>query len=257
MICIRERRDNFEAKKIIISLLVVCLIIPMVSYASNNETIISEQTKKELSLHVNGHYIKNDPEIKYFIKQNRTFVQLRGLSEELGYKVDYDEKTKDIKISLDDNKKTILLNLNSDIIRSGKINTKMDVKPILKNNRIFIPIRFCVEILGEKIEWENESNSVYIGERLRDIERENLILALKKAYPQEIKSEMNDYTILRIHEDKNYIYKDVDIEMRDSDSKEITAYQLAVGLSKDDKQSIKIFERNFFTTGDKLVPIED
>ena len=83
-------------------------------------------------------------------------------------------------------------------------------------------------------------------------EIKELIAALKKAYPQEMKSEMNDYIILKTHEDKDYVYKDVDVEMINKDGKEVTAYQLAIGLSKNDMKTIKVFERNFFTTGDKL-----
>lgn len=240
-------------KRILLSLLLITFVTaPIVSYAGSNDAVGREQPKEELSLYVNGHLVKNDSEIKYFIKQNRTFIQLRALSEELGYKVDYDKKTKDIRVSSIDNKKTVLFNLNSDSICSGNANIKMDVKPILIKDRTFIPIRFCVEALGEKIEWENESKSVFIGERLKDYEIEKLIAILKKAYPQDMKSVMNDYTILRTHEDKDYIYKDVDVEMINKDSKEKTAYQLAIGLSKNDMKTIKIFERIFFTTGDKL-----
>ena len=47
-----------------------------------------------------------------------------------------------------------------------------------------------------------------------------------------MKSEMNDYIILKTHEDKDYVYKDVDVEMINKDGKEVTAYQLAIGLSK-------------------------
>lgn len=233
-------------------LLIVFSIIPIVSYANNIDTIGNMQTKKELNLYVNGHCVKNDSEVKYFIKGNRSFIQLRYLSEELGYKVDYDKKAKDIKISSNDNTKTVLFNLNNDVITFGKVNIKMDVKPILIADRTFIPVRFCVEALGEKIEWEKESNSVFIGERLKDNEIEKLITVLKKVFPQDNKSEINDYIILGIHEDKNYRYKDVDVEMINSDSKETTAYQLAIGLSKNDMKTIKIFTRDFFTTGDRL-----
>lgn len=242
-----------QINKLLFSLLLIAfLITPIASYAISNDIVGSAQPRKELGLYVNGHLVKNDSEKKYFIKQDRTFIQLRGLSEELGYKVDYNEKTKDIKISSNENKKVVLLNVNSDTVQSGEMDIKMDVKPILIKDRTYIPIRFCVEALGKKIEWENESNSVFVGERLNANEIKELIAALKKAYPQEMKSEMNDYIILKTHEDKDYVYKDVDVEMINKDGKEVTAYQLAIGLSKNDMKTIKVFERNFFTTGDKL-----
>lgn len=240
-------------KQVLFSFLIIgFLIIPMDSYASSADSVDSEQTKEKLSLYVNGFLLKNESKNKYFIEQDRTFIQLRGLGEELGYKVDYDKKTKDIKISSNESKKTVLFNVKSDFIQTGKENIKMDVKPILMNDCTYIPIRFCVEALGEKIEWDDESNSVFIGERLNSNEIEKLIAILKKVYPQEMKSEMNGYKILKTHEDKDYIYKDVDVEMINKDSKEATAYQLAIGLSKKDKKTIKVFERSFFTTGDKL-----
>ena len=83
------------------------LITPIASYAISNDIVGSAQPRKELGLYVNGHLVKMILKKKYFIKQDRTFIQLRGLSEELGYKVDYNEKTKDIKISSNENKKVV------------------------------------------------------------------------------------------------------------------------------------------------------
>ncbi len=239
-------------KRMLSLILIAFLTVPFISYASSNDPLGRVRPKEELSLYVNGHFVKNDSDIKYFIKQNRTFIHLRSLEEELGYNVDYDQKTKDITIRSKDNKKTVLFHLNKDTISAGNVTIKMDVKPILLKDRTFVPIRFFVEVLGEKIEWENESKSVFIGERLKEHEIEKMIAILKKTWPQENKSVMNDYTIVRIHEEKNYIYKDVDVEMIDRDSQEKTAYQLAIGLSKSDMQTIKIFVRDFFTTGEQL-----
>ena len=84
-----------QINKLLFSLLLIAfLITPIASYAISNDIVGSAQPRKELGLYVNGHLVKNDSEKKYFIKQDRTFIQLRGLSEELGYKVDYNEKTK-------------------------------------------------------------------------------------------------------------------------------------------------------------------
>lgn len=39
----------------------------------------------------------------------------------------------------------------------------MDVTPKIVNNRTYVPVRVVSELMGEKVEWDNKSNTVVVG----------------------------------------------------------------------------------------------
>jgi len=84
------------------------------------------------------------------LKNNRTMVPLRVISENLGAQVQW----KDSKITLSKNQSTIILNLNSQtVIKNGKTE-HLDGTPYLKNNRTYVPIRFIAETFGSQVDYK-------------------------------------------------------------------------------------------------------
>ncbi|MFJ7186950.1 copper amine oxidase N-terminal domain-containing protein [Lysinibacillus xylanilyticus] len=89
-------------------------------------------------------------------KNNRTMVPLRVISENLGATVNW----KDSKVILTNNKMQITLQPNSNtVIKNGKTEL-LDVKPYLKNNRLFVPIRFIAETFGCQVNYQNSTVTV-------------------------------------------------------------------------------------------------
>ncbi|MBG9453918.1 hypothetical protein ABE61_07420 [Lysinibacillus sphaericus] len=89
-------------------------------------------------------------------KNNRTMVPLRVISENLGATVNW----KDSKVTLTNNKMQITLQPNSNtVIKNGKTEL-LDVKPYLKNNRLFVPIRFIAETFGCQVNYQNSTVTV-------------------------------------------------------------------------------------------------
>ncbi|KMY30712.1 hypothetical protein ACZ11_15100 [Lysinibacillus xylanilyticus] len=90
------------------------------------------------------------------VKNNRTMVPLRVISENLGATVNW----KDSKVTLTNNKMQITLQPNSNtVIKNGKTEL-LDVKPYLKNNRLFVPIRFIAETFGCQVNYQNSTVTV-------------------------------------------------------------------------------------------------
>ncbi|MFJ6268153.1 copper amine oxidase N-terminal domain-containing protein [Lysinibacillus xylanilyticus] len=86
-------------------------------------------------------------------KNNRTMVPLRVISENLGATVNWT----DSKVTLTNNKMQITLQPNSNtVIKNGKIEL-LDVKPYLKNSRLFVPIRFIAETFGCQVNYQNST----------------------------------------------------------------------------------------------------
>lgn len=98
-------------------------------------------------------------ESPYLDSNNRTMIPLRTITEELGHNVEWIQDIKTIAIDNniyisipDDNIHTIIEDGDIFIKSSGKRIT-MDTVAQVKNNKTYVPIRFIVEALGHKLEY--------------------------------------------------------------------------------------------------------
>ena len=124
-----------------------------------NLLFVGVMAKSDVNLFIDGKLQDGD----VIIKDSRTFVPLRFISENLGYKVEYFDETKDIKISNDTD--VVELKVNSkDFSKNGEA-SEMDVKTFLSNNYTFVPLRFISEAFGKEVGWDEPSRSVYIGNK--------------------------------------------------------------------------------------------
>ncbi len=124
-----------------------------------NLLFVGVMAKSDVNLFIDGKLQDGD----VIIKESRTFVPLRFISENLGYKVEYFDETKDIKISNDTD--VVELKVNSkDFSKNGEA-SEMDVKTFLRNNYTFVPLRFISEAFGKEVGWDEPSRSVYIGNK--------------------------------------------------------------------------------------------
>lgn len=90
------------------------------------------------------------------IKNNRTMVPLRVISENLGAQVQW----KDSQITLSTNQSTVILTLNSQtVIKNGQAEP-LDATPYLKNNRTYVPIRFIAETFGSQVDYKQSTVNI-------------------------------------------------------------------------------------------------
>lgn len=100
---------------------------------------------------VGGSTIKNDT--APVIKNNRTLVPIRFISEALGGSVSWDDATKTVIISIDG--KMIAMTI-------GRVLDAYGVAPEIINDRTYVPIRFIADELGVEIEWNGETQEIII-----------------------------------------------------------------------------------------------
>ena len=93
------------------------------------------------------------------LKDDRTFIPIRFLSEALGLYVEYLPKTKEIVIGNDFLKMQVG---NMVYIVDGEQKT-MDVVPFIQNSRTYVPLRFIMEAFGFDVEWLQSSKTVTIS----------------------------------------------------------------------------------------------
>lgn len=90
-----------------------------------------------------------------FVEYDRTFVPIRVVSENLGYKVDWNQDKK--LVTINGNKKVELVVGQTSAKVQGKkvaIDSTGKVASVLKNNRTYVPLRFVSEQMGAKVDYK-------------------------------------------------------------------------------------------------------
>ena len=113
-------------------------------------TIIEFTIGNNLSI-LNGEVKAND--VSPQIIENRTMVPLRYIAENLGVDIKWDNTTKTIEMSLEDQVLTM---------RIGEEIEGYDAKPILYENRTLVPLRYIAEELGAHVLWIPSEKAIEI-----------------------------------------------------------------------------------------------
>ena len=100
---------------------------------------------------VNEKTITND--VAPVIRNDRTLVPIRVVTETLGGKVDWNDATKEVTLNIDG--KEIKMTI-------GVILEKYGVAPMIINDRTYVPIRFVADELGAEVQWNEETKTVTI-----------------------------------------------------------------------------------------------
>jgi hypothetical protein len=95
-----------------------------------------------------------------YIKDERTMVPLRYLSEELGAVVTYYEDTE--KISIKNNKTELILTVGEKEYTNDGLWKSMDVAAEVIDGRTFVPVRFVSEALDKAVHWVEEDQMAII-----------------------------------------------------------------------------------------------
>lgn len=134
---------------------------------SNNQVTQSTEVKntntltvkQEVSVLVNGRPLQSD--VPSFINgDDRTMVTLRAIAEALGAKVDWDEATQTITITLGDKVVKLVIGQNSYTVNGQEHST--DTAPAVTNGRTVVPARVIGEALGAKVGWNPETSTVNV-----------------------------------------------------------------------------------------------
>ena len=94
------------------------------------------------------------------IISGRTMIPIASVVEALGGTVTWDGETKKVTLNARNNIVEMWLG-KTDIMINGKM-TKMDVAPVSKNGRTFVPVKFAAENLNCKVDWINSTREVVI-----------------------------------------------------------------------------------------------
>lgn len=131
----------------------------MTQAAESRKTPEAKGDKKAITILVNGKEVKTDSPA--FIKDGRTMVPVRFISEALGLKVDWDQATR--TVTVDEGAKAMKLTIGSKkIVRADGKETAIDVPAMIKGGRTMVPIRAIGELSGAKVDWNAANREVII-----------------------------------------------------------------------------------------------
>ena len=115
------------------------------------------------------------------IKDGRTLIPVRALTEGFGAKVEWDGESRQAIIEKDDKRITIILDTNKAIVDDEEI--ELDVQSQITNSRTYVPLRFILETFGLEIEWEEETDTIIINDPLYSvITPENFVETIDNPY---------------------------------------------------------------------------
>jgi hypothetical protein len=132
--------------------------IQILTYPDRFKKTVIELQIGSPSAYINGQRVSLDA--PPFIESGRTLVPLRFIGEAFGAKVDWIAERSLAVISLD--KLIIEVSIGNDRAFINGIIHQLDVAPMIKQGRTFVPLRFIGEAFGSSLVWEAESKRIII-----------------------------------------------------------------------------------------------
>ncbi len=90
--------------------------------------------------------------VKPFLFEDKTFVPLRFVSEQLGAEVKWEDSEKKVSISLDETALDLWIDKKEMYVNGSMTGT--DTAPILRDGRTYVPLRLVSETLNKTVTWD-------------------------------------------------------------------------------------------------------
>ncbi|MFJ5623510.1 DUF6612 family protein [Peribacillus loiseleuriae] len=139
-------------KRVVVWTLLVACIFMLIS------PFQASAASQKVKVVVNGEVLKLDA--APYMKDNRVLVPIRGVFEKLGLKVNWNQSAKTATIKSDDT--AIIMTLGKKEVQVNGKTTKIDTAVSIKENRLFIPVRFVIENSGANVKWSQADQTVHI-----------------------------------------------------------------------------------------------
>ena len=161
----------------------------------------------DASIQVKINGTKLEAEVYPALINGRILVPMRALFESLGAKVVWDAKMGTVAAVKGEQKISIQINSKEAWINDKKV--YLEIAPMILDSYTMVPLRFISESMGEKVEWEESSRTVYIGSKTPPVAVQT---------PQFVKQKnLTAKAMLAYRQDGSAMFKPGVINMRDRD----------------------------------------
>lgn len=97
-----------------------------------------------------------------YIEQGVTMVPVRYVSEELKAEVEWNAETKQVTVTDLGTDQQIVLTVDSTLAEVNGEEVTLDLPAVVRDGRVFVPLRFIAESLGGEVFWDEETKTVTI-----------------------------------------------------------------------------------------------
>lgn len=137
-------------KKTISIILIVLLLTNLSVLASDIEyTALYVGSNKAFVNDVEQQIDTENPDVRVFVENNRSYVPVRFISESYNGTVEWVQETQTINITFIDRTISLTIGVPEIIINGEK--KALDVAPIIREGRTFLPLRACTEAIGKEV----------------------------------------------------------------------------------------------------------
>lgn len=148
-------------------------------------------------------------DVKPLVKDNRVLVPVRGVLEELGMDVTWDQASQTAVIQSDDN--TIEMKLGAkEVLVNGKT-VAVDSSLTLEGDKLYFPIRFILEITGSNVKWNQATQTIAITSKESLDKTKAFLTKLAEVKYNSVSAEMNIVQAMEFMGEK--ITTDMDLKM--------------------------------------------
>ena len=144
--------------------LVLSVIIPGIAEAKNNRINFMVGNPGYEFLTPEGKNVIQRMDVAPFIENGRTYIPVRYLAYAMGVNekdVIWDEATQTVTLSMEGT--TVKLQVGNKVIYVNGQPREMDVVPLIRNERVFLPARFVAEAFGYNVGWRPYVQMVIIS----------------------------------------------------------------------------------------------
>lgn len=125
------------------------------------------QTQQEFTITINNKQVQLSDYLGMpYIESGRTMVPLRVVSENMGFKVDWEEKGQIIYVENKALGRKLIFIIGENVATLNDkpkfIDENESVTPVLKDNRTYIPLRFVAENMGYNVDYKQVKGHHYI-----------------------------------------------------------------------------------------------
>ncbi len=137
-------------KKVVLVVLCICSMLSFTTFAAELEyTALYVGSNKAYVNDVEKQIDEENPAVEVFVENDRSYVPVRFISESYEGTVEWVQETQTVNITFTD--RTISLTIGKpEIIINGETKA-LDVAPIIRNERTFLPLRACTEAIGKEV----------------------------------------------------------------------------------------------------------
>lgn len=177
---------------VVIGMICTLLICSSVAFADAPADVIVNLQINDPMMEVNGVETEIDAGrgTKPIVTNGRTLVPIRAIIEAFGGVVDWEESTKSVLLTMDDD--TIKLVINSNVAYLNNNAETLDVAPAVINGRTMLPIRFVAEGFNLGVAWDSSTQTVSLIRNSFDENEYNYLMSILPSYSGKAHTPINN-----------------------------------------------------------------